>query len=71
MVIVKANKDSEAGVLPDRKLLSEMGKYNEELAKAGVLLAGEGLKASSKARASALPVTSARWSQVHSLRAMI
>jgi hypothetical protein len=48
MVIVKANKDSEAGVLPDRKLLSEMGKYNEELAKAGVLLAGEGLQASSK-----------------------
>jgi len=48
MVIVKANKDSEAGVLPDEKLLTEMGKYNEELAKAGVLLAGEGLQASSK-----------------------
>jgi hypothetical protein len=48
MVIVKANKDSEAGVLPDEKLLSEMGKYNEELAKAGVLLAAEGLQASSK-----------------------
>jgi hypothetical protein len=48
MVIVKADKDSEAGVLPDRKLLAEMGKYNEELAKAGVMLAGEGLHASSK-----------------------
>jgi len=48
MVIVKANKDSEAGVLPDEKLLTEMGKYNQELAKAGVLLAGEGLQASSK-----------------------
>jgi hypothetical protein len=48
MVIVKANKDSEAGVLPDEKLLTEMGKYNEELVKAGVMLAGEGLQASSK-----------------------
>jgi hypothetical protein len=48
MVIVKANKDSEAGVLPDEKLLAEMGKYNEELAKAGVLLAAEGLQPSSK-----------------------
>jgi hypothetical protein len=48
MVIVKANKDSEAGILPDEKQLTEMGKYNEELAKAGVLLAGEGLQASSK-----------------------
>jgi hypothetical protein len=48
MVIVKANKDSEAGVLPDEKLLAEMGNYNEELAKAGVLLAGEGLHPSSK-----------------------
>lgn len=48
MVIVKANKDSEAGVLPSPKLLTEMGKYNEELAKAGVMLAGEGLQASSK-----------------------
>jgi hypothetical protein len=43
MVIVKADRNSEAGVLPDEKLLAEMGKYNEELAKAGVLLAGEGL----------------------------
>jgi len=48
MVMVKANKDSEAGVLPDQKLLTEMGKYNEELVKAGVMMAGEGLQASSK-----------------------
>jgi len=48
MVIVKADKNSEAGVLPDEKLLAEMGKYNEELAKAGVMLAGEGLHPSSK-----------------------
>jgi hypothetical protein len=48
MVIVKADKDSEAGVLPDQKILTEMGKFNEELAKAGVMLAGEGLQASSK-----------------------
>src|SRR2546427_6318199 len=48
MVLVKANKDSEAGVLPDEKALTAMGKFNEELAKAGVMLAGEGLQASSK-----------------------
>jgi hypothetical protein len=48
MMIVKATKDSEAGVLPDEKILSEMGKYNEQLVKAGALLAGEGLQASSK-----------------------
>jgi hypothetical protein len=48
MVLVKANKDSEAGVLPDQKMLTEMGKFNEELAKAGVMLAGEGLQPSSK-----------------------
>jgi hypothetical protein len=48
MVIVKANKDSEAGKLPDEKILTAMGKYNEELVKAGVLLAGEGLHPSSK-----------------------
>ena len=48
MVIVKANKESEAGVLPDQKVLAAMGKYNEELVKAGVMLAGEGLHASSK-----------------------
>jgi hypothetical protein len=48
MVIIKATKDSEAGQLPDQKLLTEMGKYNEELVKAGVMLAGEGLHPSSK-----------------------
>jgi hypothetical protein len=48
MVLVKASKDSEAGALPDEKMLTEMGKYNEELAKAGVLLSAEGLTASSK-----------------------
>jgi hypothetical protein len=48
MVIVKADKSSEAGILPDQKLLADMGKYNEELVKAGVLLAGEGLHPSSK-----------------------
>jgi hypothetical protein len=48
MILVKANKDSEAGVLPDEKALTAMGKFNEELAKAGVLLAAEGLHASSK-----------------------
>ena len=48
MIIVKASKDSEAGVLPSTELLTEMGKYNEELVKAGVLLAGEGLQPSSK-----------------------
>ena len=48
MVIVKATEDSEAGVLPDAQLMADMGKFNEELAKAGVLLAGEGLQASAK-----------------------
>jgi hypothetical protein len=48
MILVKANEDSEAGVLPSEELLIEMGKFNEELAKAGVLLAGEGLQPSSK-----------------------
>ncbi len=48
MVIVKADKDSEAGVLPTQELLAQMGKFNEELVKAGVMLAGEGLQASSK-----------------------
>jgi hypothetical protein len=48
MVMVKANKDSEAGVMPSEKLLADMGKYNEELVKAGVLLAAEGLQPSSK-----------------------
>jgi len=48
MVLVKADKASEGGVLPDAKLLADMGKYNEELVKAGVMLAGEGLQPSSK-----------------------
>jgi hypothetical protein len=48
MVIVKASKDSEEGKLPSRELLEQMGKFNEDLAKAGILLAGEGLQASSK-----------------------
>ena len=48
MVIVKATKNSEAGALPSQQLLADMGKFNEELAKAGVLLAGEGLHPSSK-----------------------
>src|SRR6266508_582983 len=48
MILVKADKNSEAGVLPDETLLTEMGKFNEELAKAGVLLAAEGLHPSSK-----------------------
>ena len=48
MVIVKADKDSEAGVLPTQELLAQMGNFNEELVKAGVMLAGEGLQASSK-----------------------
>jgi len=50
MVIVKATKDSEAGILPTRELLNKMGKYNEELAKAGILLAGEGLKSSANGK---------------------
>ena len=48
MVIVKASKDSENGIMPSEELLTEMGKYNEELVKAGVMLAGEGLHPSSK-----------------------
>lgn len=50
MVIVKASKDSEAGVLPSPELLAKMGKYNEELHKAGLMLAGEGLRPSSKGK---------------------
>ena len=50
MVIVKATKDSEAGVMPKQKLLAEMGKFNEELVKAGVMLAGDGLQPSSKGK---------------------
>jgi hypothetical protein len=48
MVMIKADKNSEAGVMPSEQLLAEMGKYNEELVKAGVMLAGEGLQPSSK-----------------------
>jgi hypothetical protein len=48
MILVKASKDSEAGVMPSQQLLTEMGKFNEELVKAGVMLAGEGLHPSSK-----------------------
>jgi len=48
MIMIKADKNTEAGVLPDEKLLTEMGKYNEELVKAGIMLAGEGLQPSSK-----------------------
>ena len=48
MVLIKADKNSEAGVLPDEKLLREMGNFNDELIKAGVMLAGEGLQPSSK-----------------------
>jgi hypothetical protein len=48
MILIKADKDSEAGVLPDEKLLTDMMKYNEELVKAGVMLAGEGLSPSSQ-----------------------
>jgi len=48
MVIVKADKDTEAGVMPTQELLAEMGRYNEELAKAGIMLAGEGLHPTSK-----------------------
>jgi hypothetical protein len=50
MVMVKANKDSEAGVMPSQQLLAEMGKFNEELVQAGVMLAGEGLQPSSKGK---------------------
>ena len=50
MVMVRATKDSEAGKLPDEKLIAEMGKFNEELVKAGVMLAGEGLRPTSHAK---------------------
>ena len=61
MVIVKATKNSEAGLMPSEKLLAEMGKFNEELAKAGVLLSGEGLQASSKG--ARVLLCSDRWRQ--------
>ena len=50
LVMVKANKDSEAGIMPSKKILTEMGKFNEELVKAGIMLAGEGLHPSSKGK---------------------
>lgn len=50
MVIIKANKDSEAGIMPSEKMLAEMGAYNEELAKAGIMLAGDGLHPTSKGK---------------------
>lgn len=50
MVIVKANEDSEAGVMPNEQILTDMGKYNEELVKAGIMLEGEGLHPSSKGK---------------------
>ena len=50
MILIKASKDSEAGVMPSTELLTAMGKFNEELVKAGVMLAGEGLQASSKGK---------------------
>ncbi len=50
MVIVKGDKNSEAGILPDKKIFEEMGKFNEQLAKAGVILAAEGLKPTSKGK---------------------
>ena len=61
MLIVKASKDSEAGVMPSGELIAAMCKFNEEMAKAGVLLAGDGLQASSnRARASGFPKGSGR-----------
>lgn len=50
MVIIKANEESEAGVMPSEKMLAEMGKFNEELVNAGIMLDGEGLHPSSKAK---------------------
>jgi len=50
MVIVKANKESEAGVFPDKEILTKMGKYNEELVKAGIMLAGDGLHPTAKGK---------------------
>ena len=50
MVIVKANKESEAGTMPDTKMLADMGKYNEQLANAGIMLAGEGLQPTSQGK---------------------
>jgi hypothetical protein len=57
MILVKASTESEAGMMPNEQLLTEMGKINQELAKAGVLLAGEGLHPTPRARASDSPET--------------
>ena len=57
MILIKATKDSEAGVMPSEQLLTEMGNFNEELVKAGVMLAGEGLHPSSKGAPSAIRST--------------
>ena len=69
MVIVKATKESEAGVMPTAEQLAEMGAFNEELVKAGVMLAGDGLQSSSKgARVHLQRARSARWSTARSPR---
>ena len=68
MVIVKASKDSEAGVMPSTAELAAMGQFNEELVKAGMMLAGDGLQATRRACASTTPATSAPWSTAPSPR---
>ena len=68
MVMVKATKDSEAGAMPSQELLTAMGKYNEELVKAGIMLAGEGLQPSSKGARVQFAAPSARWSTAPSLK---
>ena len=62
MVIVKASKETEAGVMPTTAELAEMGQYNEELVKAGIMLAGDGLHPAPRARACASRARSAAWS---------
>lgn len=68
IVLVKANKESEAGILPTKELFAEMGKYNEELVKAGVMLAAEGLRPSSKGARVKFSGTSGRQSMGRSRR---
>jgi hypothetical protein len=68
MVMVRANKDTEAGVMPEERLLAEMGRYNEELVKAGIMLAGEGLHPSSKGPGSSSQVRAGRSSTGRSRR---
>jgi hypothetical protein len=67
MVIVKATKNSEAGALPDEKLLTAMGKYNEELVKAGVMLAGEGLHPRSRGKRGKKTVTDGPFAETKEL----